>query len=52
VADGAATARSEADAPEIDGLVRIADARRIRVGDFADVRIDGSSAYDLTGRLV
>jgi ribosomal protein S12 methylthiotransferase len=52
VADGAATARSEADAPEIDGLVRIADARRIRVGDFADVKIDGSSAYDLTGRLV
>jgi ribosomal protein S12 methylthiotransferase len=52
VADGAATARSEADAPEIDGVVRIADARRIRVGDFADVKIDGSSAYDLTGRLV
>jgi ribosomal protein S12 methylthiotransferase len=51
VADGAATARSEADAPEIDGVVRIADARRIRVGDFADVKIDGSSAYDLTGRL-
>ena len=52
VADGAATARSEADAPEIDGVVRIADARRVRVGDFADVKIVGSSAYDLAGRLV
>jgi ribosomal protein S12 methylthiotransferase len=52
VADGAATARSEADAPEIDGVVQIADARRARVGDFADVRIVGSSAYDLAGRLV
>jgi ribosomal protein S12 methylthiotransferase len=52
VADGAATARSEADAPEIDGVVRIADAGRIRVGDFADVEIVGSSAYDLAGRLV
>jgi ribosomal protein S12 methylthiotransferase len=52
VAEGAATARSEADAPEIDGVVRIADARRVRVGDFADVEIVGSSAYDLAGRLV
>ena len=52
VADGAATARSEADAPDIDGVVRIADAGRVRVGDFADVEIVGSSAYDLAGRLV
>jgi len=52
VAEGAATARSEADAPEIDGVVRIADAHRVRVGDFADVEIVGSSAYDLAGRLV
>ncbi len=52
VADGAATARSEADAPEIDGVVRIAAARHLRVGDFADVEIVGSSAYDLAGRLV
>jgi ribosomal protein S12 methylthiotransferase len=52
VADGAATARGEADAPEIDGVVRIADAGRVRVGEFADVKIVGSSAYDLAGRLV
>jgi ribosomal protein S12 methylthiotransferase len=52
VADGAATARSEADAPEIDGVVRIAAAGGVRVGDFADVKIVGSSAYDLAGRLV
>jgi ribosomal protein S12 methylthiotransferase len=51
-ADGAATARSEADAPEIDGVVRIADARGVRVGDFADVKIVGSSAYDLAGRII
>ncbi len=47
LADGTATARSEADAPEIDGVVRIADAGDVRVGDFADVEIVGSSAYDL-----
>ena len=52
LADDAATARSEADAPEIDGIVRIADAGRVRVGEFADVKIVGSSAYDLAGRLV
>ena len=52
LADGAATARSEADAPEIDGVVRIEPAGRLRVGEFAEVEIVGSSAYDLAGRLV
>jgi len=51
VSAGTATARSEADAPEIDGVVRIADAGRLRVGEFAEVEIVGSSAYDLAGRL-
>jgi ribosomal protein S12 methylthiotransferase len=52
VTDGAATARSGADAPEIDGVVRIADAGSVRVGNFAEVEIVSSSAYDLAGRLV
>ena len=52
VADGTATARSEADAPEIDGVVRIADAAGVRAGDFAEVEIVGSADYDLAGRLV
>jgi ribosomal protein S12 methylthiotransferase len=45
-----AIARSASDAPEIDGLVRILAAGRLKVGDFADVRITGSSAYDLEAR--
>jgi ribosomal protein S12 methylthiotransferase len=52
VADGGATARSEADAPEIDGVVRIARAGGVRVGDFADVEIVSSSAYDLDAVLL
>jgi len=52
VSDGAAIARSEADAPEIDGVVRIAEAGKLRVGEFADVEIVASSAYDLAGRLM
>ncbi len=52
VGEGAAVARSEADAPEIDGVVRIAAAGKTRVGEFADVEILAASAYDLAGRLV
>ena len=45
-----AIARSSADAPEIDGIVRIANASSLRVGDFADVRITGADAHDLTAQ--
>jgi ribosomal protein S12 methylthiotransferase len=51
VADGRAVARSAADAPQIDGVVRIEPAGKLRAGDWADVRIVGADAYDLTGRL-
>jgi ribosomal protein S12 methylthiotransferase len=46
-----AVARSSADAPEIDGIVRIRGAGKLRVGDFADVHIVGSDAYDLEAKL-
>jgi ribosomal protein S12 methylthiotransferase len=51
VAGGSATARSAADAPQIDGVVRIGKAGELRAGDWADVKIVGADAYDLTGRL-
>jgi ribosomal protein S12 methylthiotransferase len=47
VADGTAVARSFADAPEIDGVVRIADAGKLKPGQFARVRVTGSDHYDL-----
>ena len=46
-----AIARSEADAPEIDGVVRIAKAGKLRAGDWADVEITAADDYDLTARL-
>ena len=49
--DGA-LARSAAEAPQIDGVVRIAAAGKLRAGDWAEVQIVGADAYDLTGRLV
>jgi ribosomal protein S12 methylthiotransferase len=51
VGDGGAVARSEADAPQIDGVVRIANGGKLGVGDWADVEIVGADAYDLTARL-
>jgi ribosomal protein S12 methylthiotransferase len=49
-----ALARSEADAPEIDGQVRITGrgVGGLKPGDFAAVEIVGSDTYDLTARLV
>jgi ribosomal protein S12 methylthiotransferase len=45
-------ARSAADAPEIDGVVRIAGARLLAAGDWADVKIVSADAYDLRARLI
>ena len=42
-----AIARSEGDAPEIDGVVRISNDGRLRVGEWADVQIISADAYDL-----
>jgi ribosomal protein S12 methylthiotransferase len=50
--DGA-VARSAADAPEIDGVVRIAKpGRKMQVGDWADVQVTGADAYDLQAKVV
>jgi ribosomal protein S12 methylthiotransferase len=47
-----AIARSEADAPEIDGVVRIEKGGKLKAGDWADVEIVATDAYDLHARLV
>jgi len=45
-----AMARSSADAPEIDGIVRIAGGSHLSTGDFARVTITGASGHDLYAR--
>ncbi|HET7175772.1 MAG TPA: 30S ribosomal protein S12 methylthiotransferase RimO, partial [Gammaproteobacteria bacterium] len=50
VADGTAVARSYADAPEIDGVVRIAAAGKLKAGQFAKVRVTGADEYDLAAQ--
>jgi len=46
------TGRCYADAPEIDGVVRITPKGRVLPGTFINVRIDKSDAYDLIGTQV
>ncbi|MET0346746.1 MAG: 30S ribosomal protein S12 methylthiotransferase RimO [Casimicrobiaceae bacterium] len=51
VADGVAIGRSAADAPEIDGVVRIEAGAALTPGTFARVTIAHAEAHDLSGRL-
>jgi ribosomal protein S12 methylthiotransferase len=48
--DGA-VARSTADAPEIDGVVRIVDGQALRPGQFVEVLVESAGPHDLAGRL-
>ena len=50
VDEDGAVARSEADAPDIDGVVRIADGAGLKPGDWVDVEITAADVYDLHAR--
>ena len=49
-ARGPAVGRCYADAPEIDGVVRVSGGKKLRPGDMVRVRITGADEYDLTGK--
>ena len=51
VATGVAVGRSAADAPEIDGVVRIAGARGIGPGDIVRAKVTASGEHDLEARI-
>jgi ribosomal protein S12 methylthiotransferase len=44
--------RSEYDAPEVDGIVYVHSKRRLRPGEFVQVRIKDAYEYDLSGDVV
>ncbi|MBS0487042.1 MAG: 30S ribosomal protein S12 methylthiotransferase RimO, partial [Proteobacteria bacterium] len=48
--DGA-IARTSADAPEIDGVLRIRDGRKLKPGQFVDVVVEEADEHDLMGRV-
>ncbi len=45
-------ARSRADAPEIDGIVRVKGARSARPGDFLRVKVTAATEHDLAARAL
>jgi ribosomal protein S12 methylthiotransferase len=45
--DGGADARSEGDAPEIDGKVYLRDASHLKPGDIVSVKVEDADDYDL-----
>ncbi len=47
-----AIARTQADAPEIDGVVNLRKSRGLKPGEFARVRITAAGTYDLVGEPV
>lgn len=50
--DVGATARSQADAPEIDGAVYLRNVPAdLKAGDFADVLVEDADAHDLYGMI-
>jgi ribosomal protein S12 methylthiotransferase len=49
--DDGAIARSEGDAPDIDGLVYIVDGHHLTVGDFAEVTVTDCDVHDLYATL-
>ncbi|HET8554157.1 MAG TPA: 30S ribosomal protein S12 methylthiotransferase RimO [Rhodanobacteraceae bacterium] len=52
VGEDGAVARSSADAPEIDGVVRIRDGQSLKAGQFARVVVESADTHDLAARLV
>ena len=50
--DEGASARSTADAPEIDGLVHVARSRKLKAGAFAQVKVTDSDTHDLHAQVV
>ena len=51
VENDVAIAGSEADAPEIDGVVRIVKAGKLRAGHWAEVQTTAADDYDLEVKL-
>lgn len=49
--DGYVVARTQNDAPEVDGLVYIKTGEQLVPGDIENVKITGCDEYDLTGEI-
>ena len=50
--DGDYIGRSQADAPEVDGVVYVQTKQALKAGEFVRVKITDSLEYDLVGELI
>jgi ribosomal protein S12 methylthiotransferase len=50
IEDGVAVGRTMGDAPQIDGVVRVRNPGKLKVGEFAEVELTGADTYDLVAR--
>ena len=46
-----AVARTESDAPEIDGVLHITDGQKLKPGQFVEVHVEEADEHDLSGCL-
>jgi ribosomal protein S12 methylthiotransferase len=49
---GELVARTEGDAPEIDGVIRLQSDGTVKIGDIVEARVDASDDHDLAGTVV
>ncbi|HEX4024842.1 MAG TPA: 30S ribosomal protein S12 methylthiotransferase RimO [Steroidobacteraceae bacterium] len=52
IEDGVGIARSAAEAPQIDGVVRVHGPAPLQIGEFTDVRIRSADNYDLIADVI
>ena len=52
IEEGQAVARSSADAPEIDGVVYVEDAKGLKSGDFCEVHVTRAGEHDLWAKTL
>ena len=50
--NGEYTCRSLAEAPEVDGVIRLSSGRNIAPGSYVTAQITGADAYDLTAKEI
>lgn len=49
--DNIAIGRTKADAPEVDAVIFVEEAKNVKQGDIVSVKVTSSDDYDLTGKL-
>jgi tRNA A37 methylthiotransferase MiaB len=52
VYEGQGFGRTQHEAPEVDGMVKVENAENLEVGVFYNIKMTGIQGYDLIGEVV